>query len=162
MVYKGKILYLRSRDVRSSLAKFANKIYKQKPKNLVAVTGTNENISIYFLSPNNGTYQSQSASIGTLGINISDQIIKQGNTTADPININIVLNKLKRKKINNIILEASSHGLKQKRLDFIKFDKGIFLRVFRDHLDYHKTFKDYLNSKLILFKNFKKQISSYH
>ena len=44
--YKGKILYLRSRDVRSSLAKFANKIYKQKPKNLVAVTGTNGKTSV--------------------------------------------------------------------------------------------------------------------
>ena len=57
------------------------------------------------------------------------------------------------KKIDNIILEASSHGLKQNRLDGLFFDIGIFTNLSHDHLDYHKNFKDYLNSKLYLFKN---------
>ena len=48
-------------------------------------------------------------------------------------------------------MEASSHGLKQNRLDGLKFDTGIFTNLSRDHLDYHKTYQDYLNSKLILF-----------
>ena len=48
-------------------------------------------------------------------------------------------------------MEASSHGLKQHRLNNIKFKTAIFTNLSRDHLDYHKTFKDYLNSKLILF-----------
>ena len=57
-----------------------------------------------------------------------------------------------KKKIDNVILEASSHGLKQHRLDGKKFKIAIFTNLSRDHLDYHKTYKDYLNSKLILFK----------
>ena len=151
--YKGKILYLRSRDVRSSLAKFANKIYKQKPKNLVAVTGTNGKTSVsIFYNQILELINRKSASIGTLGVNTPYKMIKQTNTTVDPVNLNIILNNLKRKKIDNVILEASSHGLKQKRLDFLKFDKGIFTSFSRDHLDYHKTYKDYFNSKLILFK----------
>ena len=50
-------------------------------------------------------------------------------------------------------MEASSHGLKQNRLDGLKFKTGIFTNLSRDHLDYHKTFKDYLKSKLYLFRN---------
>ena len=49
------------------------------------------------------------------------------------------------------MLEASSHGLKQHRLNNIKFKSAIFTNLTRDHIDYHKTFKDYLNSKLKLF-----------
>ena len=58
-----------------------------------------------------------------------------------------------------MILEASSHGLKQHRLDGLKFNVGIFTNLSRDHLDYHKTLKDYLNAKLILFKNLMKKDS---
>lgn len=58
-----------------------------------------------------------------------------------------------------MILEASSHGLKQHRLDGLKFNVGIFTNLSRDHLDYHKTLKDYLNAKLILFKKLMKKDS---
>ena len=47
-----------------------------------------------------------------------------------------------------------------KRLDYLKFDIGIFTNLSRDHLDYHKSFKDYLNSKLILFKKLMKKKST--
>ena len=56
-----------------------------------------------------------------------------------------------------MILEASSHGLKQHRLDGLKFEIGIFTNLSRDHLDYHTTLKDYLNAKLILFKKLMKK-----
>ena len=74
------------------------------------------------------------------------------NTTLDSIQLGLILKKLKKKNINNIILEASSHGLKQNRLDGLLFDIGIFTNLSHDHLDYHKTLKDYLNSKLYLFR----------
>ena len=79
------------------------------------------------------------------------------NTPFDPLKIGKNLNYLEKKKINNVILEASSHGLKQHRLDGLKFDVGIFTNLSRDHLDYHKTLKDYLNAKLILFKKLMKK-----
>ena len=49
-----------------------------------------------------------------------------------------------------MILEASSHGLKQNRLNGLNFKTGIFTNLSHDHLDYHKSFKDYLKSKLLL------------
>ena len=62
-----------------------------------------------------------------------------------------ILQKLKNLNIDNVIIEASSHGLKQHRLDGLNLKTALFTNLSRDHLDYHKTFKDYLNSKLILF-----------
>ena len=50
-------------------------------------------------------------------------------------------------------MEASSHGLKQNRLDGLKFNSGIFTNLSQDHLDYHKNLKNYLQAKLYLFKN---------
>ena len=60
---------------------------------------------------------------------------------------------MKNSNIDNVIIEASSHGLKQKRLSFLKIKAGIFTNLSHDHLDYHKNMKSYLASKLILFKD---------
>jgi murE/murF fusion protein len=155
---KKNILFIRSSNVRRSLAKFAYTIYKDKPKNIIAVTGTNGKSSVadfYFqiLSLN----KKKVASIGTMGIKTQNYIKKVSNTTIDPIALSIILNKLKKERINNVILEASSHGLKQNRLDGLKFKTGIFTNLSHDHLDYHKTFDDYLKSKLYLFKKLLKK-----
>ena len=50
-------------------------------------------------------------------------------------------------------MEASSHGLKQNRLDGLQFNSGIFTNLSQDHLDYHKNLKNYLKAKLYLFEN---------
>ena len=50
-------------------------------------------------------------------------------------------------------MEASSHGLKQNRLDGLFFNSGIFTNFSQDHLDYHKNLKNYLKAKLYLFEN---------
>ena len=63
------------------------------------------------------------------------------NTTADAITINKLLLNLKNKKVENVILEASSHGLHQKRLNGIKFNTSIFTNLSRDHLDTIKIIK---------------------
>ena len=64
---------------------------------------------------------------------------------------------MSRNNINNVIIEASSHGLKQKRLNFLKVKAGIFTNLSHDHLDYHKNMRDYLKSKLLLFNNLLKK-----
>jgi len=162
--YEGKknnILYIHSSNVRKSLAKMAFSICKFKPKNLTAVTGTNGKSSIadfYFqiLKLN----KKKVASIGTLGIKTISNKIPVLNTTLDPIKLAKYLEKLKKKKIDNVILEASSHGLSQNRLDGLKFTTGIFTNLSHDHLDYHKSFKNYLKSKLYLFEKLIKKESN--
>ncbi len=156
---KKNILYIQSSNVRKTLSETSYKVYKNIPKNLIAVTGTNGKSSIanfYFqiLKIN----KKKVASIGTLGINTTSNKISVSNTTLNPIKLSYYLTKLKEKKIENVILEASSHGLKQNRLDGLNFNTAIFTNLSHDHLDYHKNFKDYLNSKLYLFKKlFKKK-----
>jgi murE/murF fusion protein len=155
---KKNILFIKSSNVRKSLSEFAYTIYKDKPKNIIAVTGTNGKSSVvdfYFqiLRLN----KKKVASIGTLGVKTQNYIQKVSNTTIDPIALSKILNKLKKEKINDVILEASSHGLKQNRLDGLKFKTGIFTNLSHDHLDYHKTFGDYLKSKLSLFEKLLKK-----
>ena len=153
--YKNKdIIFIKSKNPRKLLAELSFKFLKNNPRKLISVTGTNGKSSVA-----NFYYQildlnkKKAASIGTIGIHSKNQKKKAENTTLDPIKLSKIINKLCAKKIDHIILEASSHGLKQNRLDGLLFDIGIFTNLSHDHLDYHKSFNDYLNSKLYLFKN---------
>ena len=155
---KKNILYIRSTNVRKLLSKTTYNIYKDKPKNLIAVTGTNGKSSIvdfYFqiLKLN----KKKVACIGTLGVKSKNYKKNVLNTTLDPIELSACLNKLKKEKIDNVILEASSHGLKQYRLDGLEFKTGIFTNLSHDHLDYHKNFSDYFKSKAYLFEKLLKK-----
>ena len=148
------ILFIHTKNIRKLLAETAFKIYKNKPNNLIAVTGTNGKSSVsdfYFqlLKLN----KIKVASIGTLGVKSKNIRRNLQNTTIDPIRMGQILSKLKSQKINNVIMEASSHGLTQHRLDGLKFSSGIFTNLSQDHLDYHKNFKEYLKAKLYLFEN---------
>ncbi len=154
---KEKVLFIKNKNVRKLIPEIASKYYWQVPSNLIAVTGTNGKSSIanfYFQILNKNNLKV--STIGTLGIKTNNSSKLTENTTLDPITIHKILSSFKRKKINNIILEASSHGLKQHRLDGLRFDTVIFTNLSRDHLDYHKTYKDYFNSKLILFNKLAK------
>ena len=150
---KDQILYINSLNIRKSLAETAFNLCNLKPRNLIAVTGTNGKSSIanfYFqiLRFN----KKKVASIGTLGVQTTSKRLSVSNTTLDPIKLSAHLKNLKKKNIDNVILEASSHGLEQNRLDGLEFKTGIFTNLSHDHLDYHKSLKNYLKSKLYLFK----------
>ena len=99
----------------------------------------------------------KTASIGTIGVKQKNNIREISNTTLDPVELSKIINQLSSKNIKYIVLEASSHGLKQNRLDGLSFDIGIFTNLSQDHLDYHKNFRDYLLAKLYLFKHLLKK-----
>ncbi len=147
-----KILIIKTSNVREYLSNFLKKFYKFKPKNIIAVTGTNGKTSVaeffyQILNLNNISV----ATIGTFGIKTRKKNYKTNLTSPDIVTLHRNLEKLKKDKIDNVIIEASSHGLDQKRLDGLKIKIGIFTNFSQDHLDYHKTMKDYLNAKLSLF-----------
>ena len=150
---KNGILFIQSNNIRKLLAEISFKINSKIPSNIVAVTGTNGKSSIadfYYqiLNLNN----KKVASIGTLGIKSKKFKKNLSNTTIDPIQLSKILSNLKKQNINNVIMEASSHGLSQNRLDGLSFNTGIFTNLSQDHLDYHKNIKDYLKAKLYLFE----------
>ena len=153
--YKSKsVAVLKTSNIRYLLSEISSKYYKLKPKNIIAVTGTNGKTSVADLF-----YQILKlnkipvASIGTLGIKLREKIIKSNLTSPDTILLHKSLDNMKRKKIDNVIIEASSHGLDQKRLEHLNLKAGIFTNFSQDHLDYHKTMKSYFNAKMHLFKN---------
>ena len=146
------VLFIRKKNIRFFLSEIASKFYKNKPKNIIAVTGTNGKTSVadmfYQILRIN---KISAATIGTLGIKYNGRIIKTNLTSPDTITLHKYLSFLKNKKINNVIIESSSHGLSQKRLHHINFKGAVFTNFSQDHLDYHKTMKSYLKAKLILF-----------
>ena len=157
--YKN-IQIIKTNNIRYMLSDISSKFYKFKPTNIIAVTGTNGKTSVadifhQILRIN----KLPVASIGTLGVKYNDRRIKTDLTSPDTINLHKYLNFLKKKKIDNVIIESSSHGLDQKRLHHINFKGAIFTNFSQDHLDYHKNMKSYLNAKLILFKQILKKHS---
>ena len=155
---KKNIVFIKNKNPRKLLAEISYKLIRKKPKNLIAVTGTNGKSSVVdFYYQIFNLNKKKTASIGTVGIQFNRKKKYIENTTLDPIKLREAINNLISRKANNIILEASSHGLKQNRLDGLFFDIGIFTNLSHDHLDYHKNLKEYLNAKLYLFKNLVKR-----
>ena len=148
------------KNVRKSLSEACSNFYKKKPTNIVAVTGTNGKSSVadffyQILSLNKISV----ASIGTLGVFSKNYNKKTNLTSMDSLSLHKNLQILARNKVNYVILEASSHGLQQKRLNNLNINTGIFTNLSHDHLDYHKSMKSYFNSKMYLFKNLLKKNS---
>jgi len=113
---KNDILYINSLNTRKSLAKISFYIYKNKPKNLIAVTGTNGKSSIanfYFQILN--LNKKKVASIGTLGIQTTSNRIDVSNTTLDPLKLGKYLTKLKKKKKKKEKLKKFNNVFKQKK-----------------------------------------------
>ena len=153
-IKKNEVPLLVVHDTRKTLSEVSAKFYKQKINNIIAVTGTNGKSSVasFFYQILN-LNKIKVASIGTLGVFTKNYKKKLNLTSVDPPLLHKNLKILYKKKIKNVILEASSHGLNQKRLDNLKIKVGIFTNLSHDHLDYHKSMKSYFNSKMHLFKN---------
>ena len=156
----SEIPLLTVKDVRKSLSEACSNFYKRKPLYIVAVTGTNGKSSVadFFYQILNFNKKAV-ASIGTLGISYKNKSQKTNLTSLDSLSLHKKLQILAKKKIRYVILEASSHGLDQKRLDNLNINTGIFTNLSHDHLDYHQNMQSYLNSKMYLFSRLLKKNS---
>jgi murE/murF fusion protein len=147
-----KIPIIKVKNIKKTIIEACEVYYQLKPENIIAITGTNGKSSVAeFYYQILTALKIPVASIGTLGIKINNKVIKTNLTTLDVISLHRELAKIKKLGIDNVILEASSHGLEQGRLDELNFKTAIFTNFSQDHLDYHKSMKNYLNAKLILF-----------
>ena len=135
---------------RSSQA--AARFYPRQPATIVAVTGTSGKTSVAAFARQIWTRLGrEAASLGTLGV-VSRPITVYGSlTTPDPVALHQSLDRLAGAGVTHLAMEASSHGLDQKRLDGVRLAAGAFTNLSRDHLDYHATPEDYLAAKLRLF-----------
>jgi UDP-N-acetylmuramoyl-L-alanyl-D-glutamate--2,6-diaminopimelate ligase len=139
-------------NVASALAHAAARIYPRQPETIVAITGTSGKTSVAeFVRQIWTALSGKAASLGTLGINAPWGQMPGALTTPDPVTLHETLDDLALRGITHLAMEASSHGILQRRLDAVRLTAAAFTNLSRDHLDYHPTFEDYLGAKLQLF-----------
>jgi len=143
---------VRAADPRRALALAAARFYGRQPATVAAVTGTNGKTSVsVFLRQIWESAGHQAASLGTIGLVAPGGAVSGSLTTPDPIKLHETMADLAGEGVTHLALEASSHGLDQRRLDGVRFAAGAFTNLSRDHLDYHATLEAYLRAKLRLF-----------
>ncbi len=149
----GGAPFVRVADARAALAKAAARFYPRQPDCIVAVTGTSGKTSVAaFARQIWAAAGREAASLGTLGV-VSRPLEVYGSlTTPDTVALHQTLDKIAGAGVTHVALEASSHGLDQKRLDGVRLAAGAFTNLSRDHLDYHATKEAYLDAKLRLFR----------
>ncbi len=141
-------------DSSVALAKIADAFYNfpSKKIKLVGVTGTNGKTtiatSLYRLVRALGYKAGLLSTIKNL---INDKEIPATHTTSDAITINKMLSQMLEAGCEFCFMEVSSHAIHQNRVASLNFVGGIFTNLTHDHLDYHKTFKDYLYAKKAFF-----------
>ncbi|KAA2214737.1 UDP-N-acetylmuramoyl-L-alanyl-D-glutamate--2,6-diaminopimelate ligase [Teichococcus oryzae] len=139
-------------DARRVLALMAAALHAPQPAVAVAVTGTNGKTStVDFLRQIWSMAGLPSASLGTLGLRAEGFPPTPSLTTPDPVALHATLAGLARGGIGHVALEASSHGLEQRRLDGLRLAAAGFSNLTRDHLDYHGSMAAYAAAKLRLF-----------
>ena len=139
-------------DPRRALALSAARFFGSQPRTMVAVTGTSGKTSVVSFARQ--IWESAglaAASIGTTGV-VSPGRNEYGSlTTPDPVALHRLLADLANSGVTHAAMEASSHGLDQRRLDGVSLSAGAFTNLGRDHMDYHPTVEHYHRSKLRLF-----------
>ncbi|MBR2922284.1 MAG: UDP-N-acetylmuramoyl-L-alanyl-D-glutamate--2,6-diaminopimelate ligase [Alphaproteobacteria bacterium] len=148
------VIVIKSDNPALTYAQAVAKYYGKVPANLCAVTGTNGKTSIVdFVRQVLTKMGYKAASIGTLGlIKGGEEALPSPNTTPNNVALHKQLKSLAEDDFAYVAMEASSHGLHQYRMGGLTFKVAAFTNLTRDHLDYHKTFEEYLDAKLILFK----------
>ncbi|MDD4809416.1 MAG: UDP-N-acetylmuramoyl-L-alanyl-D-glutamate--2,6-diaminopimelate ligase [Bacilli bacterium] len=146
-------------DTRTYLINYLkNNYYPQiKHLKLIGITGTNGKTTSAFL-----IYQAlnklnrKCAYIGTIGFYMDSKIRDLDNTTPDILEIYELLLECANKEVEHVVMEVSSHALDMRRVEGLEYDYAVFTNLTQDHLDYHKTFDNYLEAKQKLFKMLRK------
>lgn len=145
--------YVVTRDVRAALSKAAAKVFPQQPAVIAAVTGTSGKTSVAaFVRQIWLACGHEAAALGTTGVIAPSGAVYGSLTTPDPVTLHRTLDGLARDRVTHLAMEASSHGLDQRRLDGVRLAAAAFTNLSRDHLDYHPDLKSYLDAKLRLFR----------
>lgn len=140
-------------DARLALSKAAARLYPRQPATIAAVTGTSGKSSVVtFLRQIWSHAGFKAASLGTLGVKGPSGATYGSLTTPDPVSLHRTLDELAGEGVSHLAMEASSHGLDQKRLHGVNLNAAGFTNLSRDHMDYHPTVEHYRDAKLRLFR----------
>lgn len=149
---KAQAPVIETGDVAGALAAIAAQFYPRQPAVIAAVTGTNgKSSTVEFLRQIWAAAGHEAACLGTLGVTRASGRTEVGYTTPDAIALHRSLDALAGDGVTHLAMEASSHGLKQRRMDGVRVTAAAFTNLTQDHLDYHPDFEDYFASKMRLF-----------
>ncbi len=151
-----KIPIYKVNNARVKLAELLNEFYDYPSEKvrLIGVTGTNgKTTTTHLINEIFKKSDYKTGLIGTLGTKIDDDYISTFLTTPDPENLFFLLDKMVKEKVDVVVMEVSSHGLKFYRTYGLQFDVAIHTNIDRDHMDLHGTMEDYINSKKRLFNS---------
>ncbi len=150
------VTYIRAADTEHIVGNIATAFYGRPSEKLrlVGVTGTNGKTTIATTLYNMFRYMGHKAGLLSTVVNYIDgQAIPTEHTTPDPITLNRLLAQMVEAGCEYAFMEVSSHSIVQNRIGGLKFTGGIFTNITRDHLDYHKTFENYIKAKKLFFDN---------
>ena len=146
--------FVRVPDSRYAVAMAADAFYGHPSRflTLVGITGTNGKTTtvtlLYHLFTNLGY---RCGLLSTIANYVGERMLETANTTADPITINSLMREMVDEGCEYCFMEVSSIGMEQERVTGLDFNIGIFSNLTHDHLDYHKTFAEYLRCKKLFF-----------
>ena len=153
-ILNQEVTYIKVKDASKTLGQLASNFYGNPSEklNLIGVTGTNGKTSVATLLFDIFKILGfQSLLISTVEYRIGDEIIPSTHTTPDIIRLNQMLAKAVELGFEYAFMEVSSHGIHQNRTEGLHFKIAGFTNITHDHLDYHKTFEEYLKTKKRFF-----------
>ncbi len=151
------VTYIKVKDSAKELGRIAARFYGNPSKKikLVGITGTNGKTTtatlLHQLFIQNGH---KAGLISTIANYINEKRVSTKFTTPDALKTNELLKEMVDQGCEYAFMEVSSHALKQKRISGLRFEMALFTNITHEHLDYHKTFNDYIQSKKLLFDNY--------
>ena len=154
------ITYIKVADTAQSLGQLASNYYHNPSEKLklVGVTGTNGKTTVVTLLYQ--LFKKLGYKVGLLSTiknYIDTTTVDATHTTPDPVQLNKMLANMVDIGCDYCFMEVSSHSLHQKRVAGLKFAGAVFTNITQDHLDYHKTFAEYIKAKKLFFDNLEKQ-----
>ncbi|AOZ69809.1 UDP-N-acetylmuramoyl-L-alanyl-D-glutamate--2,6-diaminopimelate ligase [Rhodobacter xanthinilyticus] len=147
----GPVALIVVEDPRQALAFAAALFYGAQPATMIAVTGTNGKTSVASFTRQIWQLMGlEAANIGTTGVE-GAFTAPSAHTTPEPVTLHRLLAEMAAAGVTHAAMEASSHGLAQRRLDGVRLAAAAFTNFTQDHLDYHATFEEYFAAKAGLF-----------
>ena len=150
------------RNARSALSGIAANFYGRPSDHMtvIGMTGTNGKTTTTYLI-RDLIERGLGVPCGLIGTNeviIGDEATESSRTTPESIEIQSIFRKMLDRGIRHAVMEVSSHALKLHRVDDVRFEVGVFTNLTQDHLDFHESMEDYLQSKTLLFQKCMKGI----
>ncbi|MCC6814955.1 MAG: UDP-N-acetylmuramoyl-L-alanyl-D-glutamate--2,6-diaminopimelate ligase [Saprospiraceae bacterium] len=149
-----EICYIQSSDLMNTLATILTRYFNhpQESLKLIGITGTNgKTTTTTLLFDLFRSLGYRCGLISTVRNIVNLKIIESTHTTPDIISLYSLLAEMKQNKCDYVFMEVSSHAIDQKRIAGLKFDLAVFTNITQDHLDYHGTFLNYINTKKSYF-----------